>query len=407
MKIIYSVHQFFPKYYTGTERYVLNIASMMKKLGHNVTIVTYNPGPSTSDSIITDGLLISRYIYQNIQVISVKGLSESPYASFNLKNDVIKKWFKKLLIEEKPDLLHIAHPMRMTSVFWAANELGIKTILTLTDYWLLCGKGILLKNNNSPCLSPNEGFSCKKDCYHQLPVEELKARVSEARKIFKHCNALIASAQHLVDIFNYNKYDTSKLTMIRHGFNYFDNFTPLKSNNRGAFTIVSTGSLMPHKGVHILIEAFRKIQNDSMRLKIYGTSYGNDDYMKLLHNLAGSDKRISFNGSYTIDETAKLHQEADLVVQPSLWYETYPLVCVAALAYGVPIVVPDLTGAAEMVEPGVNGYIFKFGDPSSLATQIALAVKENLKQKSVITYPQSIESEAISTEEVYNTVLNN
>ena len=405
MKILYSIHQFFPKYYTGTEKYLFNLATMMQKLGHEVRVITYDPGIPKKQQ--TEELQLNNYIFQGIPVTSLKCKNENDYTSFDLTNNTVKQYFSNLFQQEKPDIFHITHPMRMTSAFWAAKELNLKTVITLTDYWLMCGKGILLRNDDSPCLSPKDGLNCKKYCYKQLPFKQLESRVEEARRIFKKADALIASAKYLVELFKYNKYDVSRLKLIRHGFNYFDNFTPINSKPKKYFSIVSTGSLLPHKGAHLLIEAFKKIKNKTnLQLKIYGTTYGNASYMKFLEKLKDDDKRISFEGAYSVKDTAAIHQDADLIVQPSLWFETYPLVCVAALVYGVPIVVPDLTGASELVQHGQNGFIFKFGDANSLAEQLSIAIDTNLKKNKVIFYPQSIESEAIATEKIYYQVLN-
>jgi len=43
MKILYVVHQFFPFFHTGSERLTFDTAKQMQKMGHSVTILTYEP----------------------------------------------------------------------------------------------------------------------------------------------------------------------------------------------------------------------------------------------------------------------------------------------------------------------------------------------------------------------------
>jgi len=43
MNILYVLHQFFPMHYTGTERHTLDIAKQMQRMGHYVTVLTYEP----------------------------------------------------------------------------------------------------------------------------------------------------------------------------------------------------------------------------------------------------------------------------------------------------------------------------------------------------------------------------
>lgn len=406
MKIIYTIHQFFPKHYTGTERYLLNLAKMMKKFGHEVKVVTYMPvSDGEEDTIRKGNLLLKEYVYENIPVTAIRYTGNEDYISFDFDNPDIQTFFEEYLEKEKPDVIHITHLMRMTSAFFAAEKLGIKIVMTLTDYWVMCGKGILIRNNNSPCMSPKEGQNCKKFCYQHLTSDRLKKRVDQGRYMFKKAHALIASAYFLANLFKLNGYDMSKLNMIRHSYNYFDGYKPIPKIQHKTFTFSSVGSLLPHKGADILIEAFHNLKASNARLKIYGEAY-DQSYFEFLKGLAKGDKRITFEGKYTMAETYNIHKETDVIVQPSTWYETYPLVGVAALAYGVPLIVPDTTGSSELVTHGENGYIFKFADSVSLYEMMEKAYNDNLKLHKTISYPHSVEEEAYLTQEVYYKVVN-
>jgi glycosyltransferase involved in cell wall biosynthesis len=406
MKIVYTIHQFFPRYYTGTERYLLNLAKMMKKFGHEVKIVTYMPHTEGEENLRYEGnLAIKEYIYDDINVTGIRFLGNEDYISFDFDNDDIHQFFTQYLTKEKPDILHITHPMRMTAAFPAAKDLKMKVVMTLTDYWVMCGKGILIRNNETPCMSPKEGLNCKKYCYSHLPLSRLQKRVTQGRKMFNQADALIASADFLVKLYELNKYDTSKINLIRHGFNYFDGFTPIPRVKNKFFTFSCLGSLLPHKGAHLLIQAFRQIKAPHARLKIYGEAY-QPEYLKYLKELQGKDTRISFEGKYTVKDTYEIHKMTDVIVQPSTWYETYPLIGVAGLAYGVPLIVPDTTGASELVHEGENGYIFKFNDADSLAKVMAQALNDQLKLNKTIFYPHTVEEEAYLTQNVYRKVLN-
>ena len=41
MNICCVVHNFFPHFYTGTERYILNVAKQLQKMGHSVEVLSY------------------------------------------------------------------------------------------------------------------------------------------------------------------------------------------------------------------------------------------------------------------------------------------------------------------------------------------------------------------------------
>ncbi len=55
------------------------------------------------------------------------------------------------------------------------------------------------------------------------------------------------------------------------------------------------GRIVPEKGEHYLIEAFKNIDTDK-RLVIAGGSSDTDEYMDKLKQMAGQDDRIVFTG---------------------------------------------------------------------------------------------------------------
>ena len=48
LKIIITVHCFFPRHYHGTERYTLDLAKSLQNIGHDVVVVTINLYPEDS-----------------------------------------------------------------------------------------------------------------------------------------------------------------------------------------------------------------------------------------------------------------------------------------------------------------------------------------------------------------------
>jgi glycosyltransferase involved in cell wall biosynthesis len=406
MKILYSIHQFFPTYYFGTERYLLNLSKMMQKYGHDVHIITYQPHYEKCMKKFGE-LYIKKYVYDNLAITAIHIPGDQIPISVDLNNQSIHDYFLELFKNEKPDIFHIAHPMRMASAFYAAKKLNINTILTLTDFWVTCPKGILVKNSNQPCMGPIDGGICHKYCFKDLQANLLKQRVEKGRNIFKEADGIIISAKFVSDIYKINHYKTSKINIIRHGYNFFDNYNPIINKTPSKyFCFSSLCSIIPNKGIHLLIQAFKSLKLPKIKLKIYGDTTFDKEYFSYLKKLQNKDKRISFEGKYSLSDTAIIHQKIDTVIQPSLWYETYPLVCVAALAYGVPIIVPDLSGAKELVENN-NGYIFKFGNLKSLQKKMEQAYNDNLKENSSIFYNHSVEEEAFLTEQLYYKIINN
>jgi glycosyltransferase involved in cell wall biosynthesis len=75
---------------------------------------------------------------------------------------------------------------------------------------------------------------------------------------------------------------------------------------------------------------------------------------------------------------ARVLAATDLLVVPSLWFENSPLVILEALASRTPLLVSDLGGMAELVEPGVSGFHFARGDAQDLASKLTAALSGKL-----------------------------
>jgi glycosyltransferase involved in cell wall biosynthesis len=62
---------------------------------------------------------------------------------------------------------------------------------------------------------------------------------------------------------------------------------------------------------------------------------------------------------------AEIYRSATVLVMPSRW-ESFGLVAVEAMSYGLPVIASDCCSLPEIVRPGVNGWLFRTGDADDL-----------------------------------------
>lgn len=127
------------------------------------------------------------------------------------------------------------------------------------------------------------------------------------------------------------------------------------------------GRLVHEKGAHILVEATPKILHYWDKAKIVIAGKGPQEaYLKERAQALGVSGRIYFTG-YVDDNTRNLlYRCADIAVFPSL-YEPFGITALEAMACGVPVVVSDVGGLAEVVRHGLTGWKVYAGNPGSLA----------------------------------------
>ncbi len=145
--------------------------------------------------------------------------------------------------------------------------------------------------------------------------------------------------------------------------------------DRGALCFGYTGSLVPHKGVHVLVEAFSGIEPGRAELRIYGDLTWFPDYVaRLRAGAAGAD--IRFMGAFENSEVPGVLAGMDVLVVPSVWFENSPLTIHEAFISGTPVITSNLGGMAELVEDGVSGLVFATGDAEDLRAKMEAVINE-------------------------------
>ena len=126
--------------------------------------------------------------------------------------------------------------------------------------------------------------------------------------------------------------------------------------------ILFLGRLVPEKGIHYLIKAYKKLQTDKKLVIVGGTSDTND-YVKKLYAMAGDDPSIIFTGFQQGLVMEELYSNAYLYVLPSD-LEGMPLTLLEAMNYGCCCVTSDIGECADVMDG--CGFTFPKGNVEAL-----------------------------------------
>ena len=408
LRVLYIVHQFFPEFRAGTERFVLNVASMMQKAGNFVKILTY--GFSGGETLEGDeGVLVKEYFYKSLSVIGLKHKDLPVNFHTACEDSRIYHFASRFLKEErKYDLIHVAHPMRLASFTEAALESKIPYLLTLTDFFLICPRVVLKTNSEILCDGPDGGERCGIVC-HEIPIEIIKHRLSKAKDILFGAKGVVSPSTFLASVFK-KEFPELKIRILPHGLDYRSVRENKRICRKGEKVILGyCGSIQPHKGVHVLIRAFRELNTENAELRLYG-KWENEHYLRYLKDLMGEDKRIVFCGEYEGEEVGEVLNGIDVLIVPSLCYESYSFVIHEAFACNVPVIASNIGGLAEKVKEPITGFTFRVGDHEDLAKKLRYVVEESdqlneLKRRMRECLPPFMEEEAYLYERVYREIV--
>ena len=381
MNILYVLHQFYPYHHTGTEKITYQIASMQRLHGDKVMVVAnepsydgiYHSGHGEAHGLLEMGdVVYKKQLYKGLDVINYQYKEHIAYPHSDMDIPYGQAFVQSIIDSFKPDIMHICHPMRISPFVDAAVRNGIPYVITLTDFWMVCLRGVLLHHGTVICKKIPNAVFCR-EC-SGYPEDKFEKRKVDGLNILYRAKRLFAPSKFLAEMME-GFIDGVKIHVMNHGMDYSGVSFIEKKYSAGQTTelvLGSAGLLMHHKGVHVLINALREIPDVPVRLKIYGS--GDKDYIEKLKRIA--DYRVEFMGVYNADNISKVFSEFDIFMVPSIWYETYVMVMHEAFIHGIPVIGTNIGAMAEKIKHGVNGYTFPPEDYKALA-EIIRNISEN------------------------------
>jgi glycosyltransferase involved in cell wall biosynthesis len=125
------------------------------------------------------------------------------------------------------------------------------------------------------------------------------------------------------------------------------------------------GSIMPHKGAHVAVEAIRGIDPAKARLDIWGNPELLPDYASSL-TVSSDPELIRLRGSFDDDRKAEVFANMDVLLVPSIGLESFGIVAREAMAAGVPVIASSIGALAELEIDDRCGALVAPGDADAL-----------------------------------------
>lgn len=424
--------QYGKEYGYGTEQYLSLLATELKNQGDEVLFLSGDPDHHyTSSSLFhpVESNPFPIYSTPTQGILAVTGHPVSTYVDF--------------LKAHQPDLLHLANPAHIgINIVHAARMLTIPVVVTIMDYWWICPKHILLTDDQQIC----DANVCWRTCvgcqFHQTQKRYYKIieKIIGIRSIFHlFFVSFIGRKQNFSyrEIIQWLRRKTIIIPLLNQSqaiifpsqtsesllFPYVKNpvsyripygvdpiyFTareakvqsPVRSTNQlqSEITLGYAGSLAFHKGLHLVLQAIRRLDWKNMKLLIAGEG-SNEPYKKQLNELSNG-LNVHFIGKCSREQMSSFYNQIDLLVLPSLWPENTPFVLLEALAKHIPVLGSHAPGIAEIISD--PNFLFDVNSVESLADKF----HSYMQQRHHYQFPciSSSMEMAVRTREVYERVL--
>ena len=383
-------HQFPPQHETGTEILCLTIMQALQRRGHVVSVVTADAarlrGLSPRIDIV-DGVTVTRVPTRHLLPRDRVWELQSELADSAVQRELLS-----IVAAQQPDVLHAFHSFEfgMSSLAVLARRLPL--IMTVTDYAPVCPFATLMLSDGQTCVGPTPD---RRNCIAHLNStgnwtgrirrllnrkdgEDVTERLVERRQgaaadLFRHALSIMVASESMRDVFAASGLSTDRVEILPHQAP--PTFVP-DSDVGSPLRIGFLGTLRPHKGAHILLEAVRRLPHDlPCTVTVRGDLSADPDYVMGLRRLAGSDARVAIVDRLPHCRFGEALGTLDVVVVPSLWPENLPLVLLSAVEHGRFVVVSDAPGLVPALH-GNDGVVVPNADPPALAAALESLVRD-------------------------------
>ena len=281
----------------------------------------------------------------------------------------------KLIDDFKPDVLHVHNYKFLItpSIFKAAKERGVKTILTLHNYRLMVPCGNFMTKEGTVCekclLGNSMNIILKRCSQGSLFKSYLQYRLHTKTKL--KLNQVVGRVDSYIVMSDFAKQKLiisgvpEVLIKVKPNFVKDSRLKVVKKYERAVFI----GRLSFEKGVLDLINKWQEVD---FPLAIIGSGPLESE----LKNVASNNTNIKFYGSMKNEDVLEFLGSSSFLIFPSTLYETFGLTIVEAFSLGIPVLASNLGPRSEIISDGVNGLLYDINDENDFQKKVKLLVED-------------------------------
>jgi glycosyltransferase involved in cell wall biosynthesis len=272
-----------------------------------------------------------------------------------------------LLERFRPDVVH-AHGWILHSLLPLLPDSQTRLVVTMHEYGLVCPKNSFV-HEDAVCSGP--GFkkcvTCATEQYGSVRSIALTTGLSLTRRskrrvdqylavsspVARACESLVAGGSNPIKIIPPFVPDA---TFDMRGAERPDFVPPF-----GGY-VMFAGALGPHKGVDVLIEAWKRLEG-SIPLVLVG--------LRRHDTPSAIPPGVTVVENVPHAEVLKAWNHCTVAVVPSRWPDPSPLVALEAMAAGRPVIASAVGGLPDIVQDGITGVLVPPGDVDALRATLA------------------------------------
>ncbi|HEX9709948.1 MAG TPA: glycosyltransferase, partial [Candidatus Thermoplasmatota archaeon] len=312
MRLLLVHHAYPPEGTGGSETYTEALARRLAR-EHDVTVLHRSADPARPDH---DLRTTAR---DGVRVVSLNNLHREVAGFESYRDPLAAAAAARVMEETRPELVHVGHLTGLsTGVVFQAHRRGLPVVITLHDFWTLCPLGQLLDVRLRVCPGPTPrrclGCVGAQVATRSGPARKVgrgvpfaaavgrvlsrlgragegrvAERLLEMREVLAAADLLVSPSAFLRD--RMAGLGVGGIEVLANGHEPLAEI-PRVPDPRGRVRFGFVGSAIPSKGVHVLAEAFRLLNDPRTTLQVHGPFlpyHGDTGYESRVRDILGSD----------------------------------------------------------------------------------------------------------------------
>ena len=366
MKVL-LLAQFLPPIIGGVERHVWTLARALAARTHEVTLLGLATGDEEPGESNLDGVRIVRVRTAASRLPFLYSDPTRPHA-LPVPDPLVSRAIRHQLAEGRFDVVH-AHNWIVNSALGPAARAGVPLVMTLHDYSHVCATARLMEKGEQRCSGPSPARCLSCASSHFGAIKGPITVAANTYSAWQRCRRVTRVAAVSAAVANAVKVHDNPIWLSGAGLNaeIIPNFIPdeiildeIPPASPDA-PLLFVGDLVPDKGVYILLDAYRLLDNPPPLLLAGRPTPG---IARMI------PEGVQLVGALPHEQVLRLFRSARAVVVPSVWSDPCPTVVLEAMAAGRPVVAAASGGILDMVVDGATGLLVPPGDASALAQAI-------------------------------------
>jgi glycosyltransferase involved in cell wall biosynthesis len=350
----------------GLERHVETLSRESASRGHDVTVITLRTGDRPEREDI-DGVHVIRIQGWSSKVSRLYADASRPFHP-TFPDPGAMAALRARIAECEPDIVH-SHSWLEYSYFPLVEPTprGPGHVITLHDYGLACAKKTY-QYESGTCTGPSLGkcLRCATKDYGLARGPALALGQRAGRRLLRRADAYLAISSTVAasarQVLPPNMEVHIVPSMVPDGQAELARTTP-----RPDFLppedgyLLFVGALGPHKGVDVLLDAYRRLRR-RVPLVLIGTPRADTPLI--------DDPNVHVVRDVPSAQVMSAWRHCSVGIVPSVWEEPMGQVAVEAMLAERPVVASDVGGLRDIVVQGETGFRVPPRDPAALAGAI-------------------------------------